>query len=72
MIAGRPTALWAGLATAVLNVIGLVYVVATNSPLDATMVALFAGLNALALAVIGVLANSAVNGSYFGRAPDKS
>ena len=69
MIAGRATALWAGLVTAVLNVIGLVYVVATNAPLDPTMVALFAGLNALALAVIGLLANSVATGSYFGRAP---
>ena len=67
MIAGRPTSLWAGLVAALLNVIGLVYVVVTATPLDANMVALFAGLNALALAVIGILANSAVNGSYFGR-----
>jgi hypothetical protein len=68
MIAGRPTSLWAGLVAAVLNCIGLVYVAVTATPLDANMVALFAGLNALALAVIGILANSAVNGSYFGRA----
>jgi hypothetical protein len=67
MIAGRPTALWAGLVAAVLNCIGLVYVVVTATPLDANMVALFAGINALALAIIGILANSAINGSYFGR-----
>jgi hypothetical protein len=70
VIAGRPTSLWAGLVAAVLNCIGLVYVVVTATPLDATMVALFAGLNALALAVIGILANSAVNGSYFGRSAE--
>jgi hypothetical protein len=71
MIAGRPTALWAGLVGAVLNVAGIVYVVVTNTPLDANMVALFAAINGLALAVIGILANQAVNGSAFGRAGNK-
>ncbi len=67
MILGRPTALWAGLVAAVLNVIGLVIVVMTGQPLNADTVALFAGLNALALAVIAILANVAVTGTFTGR-----
>jgi hypothetical protein len=67
MIYGRSTALWAGLVAAVLNVIGLLWVVVSGAPLDANTVALFAGLNALALAIIGVLANVSATGTAFGR-----
>lgn len=67
MILGRSTALWVGLVGAVLNVVGLVIVVMTGTPLDANTVALFAGINGLALAVIGVVANVAVTGTFFGR-----
>lgn len=69
MIYGRSTALWAGLVAAVLNCIGLLWVVMSGAPLDANTVALFAGINALALAIIGVLANVSVTGTYFGRGP---
>ena len=69
MIAGRSTALWAALVAAVLNCIGLAWVVMSGVPLDANTVALFAGINALALAVIGVLANVSVTGTYFDRGP---
>jgi hypothetical protein len=71
MILGRAAALWAGLLGAVLNVVGLVVVVATNTALDANMVALFAGLNGLGLAVIGIIANVTTTGSFFGRSGDR-
>jgi hypothetical protein len=67
VILGRSAALWAGLLGALLNVIGLIVVVATNTALDAAMVALFAGLNGLGLAVIGIFANVNATGTYFGR-----
>jgi len=67
MIAGRPTALWAGLFGAVLNLIAIGWSVYTNAELTPEMVALFAALNAVGLAVIGILANVAVNGSMLGR-----
>ena len=67
MILGRSSALWVGLAAAVLNVIGLIIVVQTNQPLNAQTVALFAGINALVLAIIGLVANQGVTGTYFGR-----
>jgi hypothetical protein len=67
VILGRATALWAGLVGAVINVVGLVLVIVTNQPLTPEIVALFAGINGLALALIGVLANVAVTGTYFGR-----
>ena len=69
MIGGRATALWAGLLGALINVVGLAIVVATNQPLNAQVVALFAGLNALGLAIIGVIANQSVTGSYIGKMP---
>ena len=69
MIYGRPKALWAGLVGAVINVVGLVLVLVTGQELTAEVIALFAGLNGLALAVLGMLANEAVNGSYLGRDP---
>ena len=69
MIYGRSKALWAGLVGAVINVVGLVVVLVTGQPLTAEVVALFAGLNGLALAVIGMLANESVTGTYLGRDP---
>ena len=67
MIYGRPTALWAGLLGALLNLVAIGWSVYTNAELTPEMVALFAALNAVGLAVIGILANTAVNGSLFGR-----
>jgi hypothetical protein len=69
MILGRSAALWAGLLGGALNVVGLVVVLITNTPLDANMVALFAGLNGLGLAIIGMVANVAATGSLLGRGP---
>jgi hypothetical protein len=68
MIAGRSTALWGGLIAAVLNVAGAVVIITTNHPLDASVIALFAAVDALALAVIGILANVAATGTAFSRA----
>ncbi len=67
MIAGRPTALWLGLLQAVLNVVAVIVVIYTGHELDAQMLALFAALNALGAAVIAILANVAVTGTFFGR-----
>jgi hypothetical protein len=66
MLAGRATALWASLIQAVLNVLGLIIVVATKQPLTVEIVALFAGLNTLGLAIIGILANVLATGTAFG------
>ena len=68
MILGRSTALWGGLIAAVLNVAGAVVIVTTNHPLDASVVALFAAFDGLALAVIGILANVSATGTAFSRA----
>lgn len=70
MILGRATALWAGLLGAALNVAGLVLVVASGHTLDANVVALFAGIDGLGLALIGILANVAVTGTAFSRSKD--
>jgi hypothetical protein len=67
VIYGRPTALWAGLLGALLNLVAIGWSVATNAELTPEMVALFAAINAVGLAVIGILANVAVNGSMLGR-----
>lgn len=67
MIWGRPTALWAGLLGAVLNLLAIAWSVYTNAELTPQMIALFAAFNSLGLAVIGILANVAVNGSMLGR-----
>lgn len=67
MIYGRPTALWLGLLQAVLNVIAAIWIVATGQPLTEQLIALFAALNTLGAAVVAVLANVTVNGSFFGR-----
>ena len=67
MIAGRPSALWLGLIQAGLNVIAAFIVVSTGHELDTQTLALFAAFNALGAAVIAVLANVAVTGTFFGR-----
>ena len=67
MIAGRPTALWGGLLGAALNVIAIILAIGTEAELTPEMIGLFAALNSIGLAIIGILANVAVNGSMLGR-----
>lgn len=67
MIYGRPTALWLGLLQAVLNVVAAIWIVSTGQPLTEQLIALFAALNTLGAAIVAVLANVTVNGSFFGR-----
>lgn len=59
MILGRPAALWASLIAAAINVV--VFVGGVPWTTDQVVI-----LNAFALAVIGVLANVAVTGTFFG------
>ncbi len=59
MILGRPAALWASLAAAAINVV--VFVGGVNWTGEQVAI-----LNAFALAVIGVLANVAVTGTFLG------
>ena len=67
MILGRATALWAGLVGAILNLAGLALILATGQPLTAEVVAFIAGLNGVALALIGMAANVAVTGTFLGK-----
>ena len=67
MILGRAKELWAGLAAAVLNFIGLVIVLATNQPISPALVAVFAGANGLVLAIIGMIANQSATGTFISR-----
>lgn len=59
MILGRNAGLWAALVQSGLNVAAAIIVVATNQPLSPADVALFAALNAMGLAIVGVIANVA-------------
>lgn len=70
MIAGRPAALWAGLAQAGINLAALGWTAFTGDALTGDQVAFFAGANALAAAIVAVLANQAVTGSLLGARPD--
>ena len=69
MIAGRSTALWAGLIGAVLNLLALGWVAFSGQEMTQQMVAFFAAANSLALAVIALLSNQSATGTWIGRAP---
>ncbi len=57
MILGRNAGLWAALVQAALNVAAAGVIVATGQDLSPAAVGLFAAVNALGLAVVGLLAN---------------
>jgi hypothetical protein len=69
MIAGRSTALWAGLIGAVLNLLALGWVAFSGQEMTQEMAAFFAAANSLALAIIALLANQSATGTWIGRAP---
>jgi hypothetical protein len=67
MILGRAKELWAGLLTALLNLVGAGIILASGLPLDAATVAVFAAVDGVVLAVLGILANQNATGTAFGR-----
>ena len=69
MIAGRAAALWLGLVQAALNVIAAGIVVYTGTPLTAESLALFAALNGVGAAIVAVVANQGVTGTWVGKMP---
>ena len=69
MIAGRAAALWLGLIQAALNVVAAGIVVYTGTPLTAEALALFAALNGVGAAIVAVVANQGMTGTWISKGP---